>query len=385
VTPLPPPARPLARLAVGWTALSELVPLYPLYALLFADTGLSEAEISALFAVWSVTGLLAEVPTGALADRWSRRGALVLASLLEAAGFVLWTAAPATASFAAGFVLWGVGGALASGSAEALVYEGLASAGAADAYTRVSGRMGAATLVAQVPTAFAATALFAAGGYALVGWVSIGTCLVAAALASRFPEAPRVPDGDAAAEVRSFTRTLWGGAVEALRRPGLRAVVVAAALLGGIDGVEEYWPLMAGDWGVPATAVPLATLAIPLVGAVGAALADRVSRRPARELLGLLVLAGALLGIAAVWARPAALAAVAVFYGLYCAVLVVAEARLQDRITGPHRATITSVAGLGVELASLPVFAAWTVGGTGAVALLVLAVVPLVAVGLRAR
>jgi hypothetical protein len=233
-----------------------------------------------------------------------------------------------------------------------------------------------------VPTAFAATALFALGGYALVGWASVAMCLVAAALAARFPEAARPADGDAAAEVRSFARTLWSGAVEALRRPGLRVVVLAAAVLGGIDGVEEYWPLMAGDWGVPATAVPVATLAIPLAGAVGAALADRAARLPVRLLLGLLVVSALALGGAALWARPAALAAVAVFYGLYCAVLVVAEARLQDRITGAHRATITSVAGLGVELASLPVFAAWALGGAGAIALLVLAVVPVVAVGL---
>lgn len=54
---------------MGWTALSELVPLYPLYALLFLDTGLSAAEISLLFAAWSVTALLTEVPAGALADR----------------------------------------------------------------------------------------------------------------------------------------------------------------------------------------------------------------------------------------------------------------------------------------------------------------------------
>jgi hypothetical protein len=66
-------------------------------------------------------------------------------------------------------------------------------------------------------------------------------------------------------------------------------------------------------------------------------------------------------------------------------VLVVAEARLQDRIASRHRATITSVAGLGIELASLLVFAAWAVGGPIAVAVLVLAVVPVVRAGLRTR
>src|SRR3954447_14846479 len=99
---LPPAARPLARLAVGWAALSELVPYYPLYALLFLDTGLSEAQISFLFALWSITAFLAEVPTGALADRWSRRGSLVLAGGLQAVAFVVWTAAPGFAAFAIG-------------------------------------------------------------------------------------------------------------------------------------------------------------------------------------------------------------------------------------------------------------------------------------------
>ena len=97
------------------------------------------------------------------------------------------------------------------------------------------------------------------------------------------------------------------------------------------------------------------------------------------------MVAAVCLAAAAVWARPAALVVVAAFYALYLAVLVVAEARLQSRIASAHRATITSVAGLGIELASLLVFAAWAVGGPIAVAVLVLTVVPVVRAGLHTR
>jgi MFS family permease len=327
---------------VGWAALSELVPYYPLYALLFLDTGLSGAQISALFAVWSVTGFVCEVPAGALADRWSRRGAVVLASMLQAAAFAVWTAAPAVWAFALGFVIWGVGGALVSGASEALVYDGLAAVGAADDYVRVNGWMTSAELLVQLPTAFAASALFALGGYPLVGWASVAVCLAAAALALRFPEAPRNADD---------------------------------------DGEEA----LAGDWGVPTAAVPVAVLVIALAGAAGAALGGRADRLRGGTLLALLVVAAGLLAVAALWARPAALGAVAVFYALYLAVLVVAEARLQDGIASTHRATITSVAGLGIEVASLLVFAAWALGGAVAVAVLVIAVVPVVRAGLRTR
>jgi MFS family permease len=364
---------------VGWAALSELVPYYPLYALLFLDTGLSNAQISALFAVWSVTGFLAEVPSGALADRWSRRGVVVLASVLQAAAFALWTAAPELWAFAAGFVVWGIGGALVSGASEALVYDGLAAVGAEDSYVRVNGWMTAAELLVQVPTAFAAGALYAVGGYPLVGWVSVGTCLAAAALALRFPEAPRT----AAAE--SLTGTLRAGVSEVLRTPGLRVLVLSVALIGGLDAVEEYFPVLAGDWGVATEVVPVAVLVIALAGAAGAALGGRADRLPGGSLLALLAVAAGCFAAAAVWARPAALLVVAVFYALYLAVLVVAEARLQDRIASAHRATITSIAGLGVELASLLVFAAWALAGPVAVAVLVLAVVPVVRAGLRTR
>ena len=364
---------------MGWAALSELVPYYPLYALLFLDTGLSAAQVSGLFAAWSVTAFVTEVPAGVLADRWSRRGAVVLAGVLQAVAFAVWTTAPAYGSFLVGFVIWGVSGALVSGASEALVHDGLAAVGAAHAYGRVNGWMTSAELLVQVPTAFAASALFALGGYAAVGWTSVAVCLAAAALALRFPEAPRVPDDD------EPSIPLRQGVVEALRRSGLRLVVVAVALIGGLDAVEEYFPVLAGDWGVPTTTVPLAVLVIALAGAAGASLGGRADRLRGGTLLALLVVAAGCLALAAVWARPAALALVAVFYALYLAVLVVAEARLQDRIASRHRATITSVAGLGIELASLLVFAAWAVGGPIAVAVLVLAVVPVVRAGLRTR
>jgi hypothetical protein len=136
---------------------------------------------------------------------------------------------------------------------------------------------------------------------------------------------------------------------------------------------------------VATTAVPFAVLVVALAGAAGAALAGRAEALPSGVLISLLAAAGTCLLVASVWARPAAVAALAVFYALYLAVLVVAEARLQERIVGAHRATVTSVAGLGIELASLLVFAAWAAGGPVAVAVLVLAVVPVVRAGLRVR
>jgi len=351
---------------VGWALLADVVPLYPLYALLFKDTGLSAAQISALFAIWSGVAILAEVPSGALADRFGRRNALVAAGVLQASGYVVWTLAPGFTGFAVGFVLWGLGGALVSGAQEALLHDGLAAVGAEAEYARVNGWVTSATLLADLPAAAAATVLFAAGGYEAVGWVSVGVCLAAAAVASTLPEPPSDSDDDEL----GYLATLRTGIVEAAARPGVRAALVAAALVGGFDALEEYLPLVTEGLGVPTTLVPLAMLPIGLAGAVGAALGGRADRlRPVA--LGLVLGAATLLlGAAGVTTGPVGIAALALFYGAYRAVLVVVDARLQKRIESRSRATVTSVAGLGVEISTFAVYAAWALGEVTAIAVL---------------
>jgi len=353
-----------------------------LYALFFADTGLSDVEISALFAIWSTVGVVAEVPTGALADRFSRRGALVAAGVCQALGYVLWTTLPGFAAFAVGFVLWGLGGALGSGALEALLYDGLAAVGAESHYARVNGWVTAAELLTDLPTALAATVLFATGGYQLAGWISVGCCLAAAGLAALLPEAPRGLDED---DGTTYFETLRAGVAEAVAQPAVRAGVVAVALISGLDAFEEYFPLIAAGWGVPTPYVPFAVLAIPLVGAAGAGLAGRANGlRPVT--LGVLLAASAvLLGAAGLLARPEGLVAVAVFYGLYRLVLVVVDARLQERIGTDARATVTSVAGLGSEFACYAVYAAWAFGEVALVSGLILACAVALPLLLRVR
>ena len=132
----------IARLTVplyAHVAAKEFVLLYPVYALLFDEHGLSVTQIGSLFALWSGIGLVTGVPAGALADIVSRRYVLAAAPMLTAAGFTLWLLAPGYTSFAAGFVLWGISGSLTSGALEAFVHDELSHRGAVARYARVMG------------------------------------------------------------------------------------------------------------------------------------------------------------------------------------------------------------------------------------------------------
>ncbi len=368
-----------------WCALADAVPLYPLYALLFADTGLSETRISALFVIWSIVAIVTEVPSGALADRYSRRLALVCAGVLQAAAYALWIGAPGFAGFAVGFALWGAGGSLATGAFQALLYDGLAAAGAAHRYGVVLGRAEAASLAIQVPVAGAASGLVVLGGYTAAGLVSVGTCLGAAALAATLPD--RRDDGrgeDAGEGGPGYLGTLIAGMREAAGSGPVRAATVAVAVLTAFEGLEEYFPLLASGWGVSRDVVPPALLAVPLAGAVGSALGGRAAGMRTAPMIAATLTAATALGAAALIAHPYGIAALVMHYGLWRLVAVVADVRLQSRIAGGSRATVTSVAGLGGEVSVVVLFAFWAAGGLAVVTALAVIAAALVPLLLRA-
>ena len=348
--------------------------MFSLYSLLFASSGLSGARISALFVIWCVTGILAQVPTGALADRFSRRYCVAAAGLLQAGGYTIWTLFPHFAGFAAGFVGWGLGGALFSGALEALLYDGLAAHGAQEHYARVWGWQVATGLLAQAPAAGAATLLYDLGGFGLVGWVSVLGCLFGGLAALRIPEPAERTAEPANPDELGYLATLRAGFREAMGLPTVRLAILAVAALVAFDGTEEYFPLLAGDWGVPTNWVPLAILGIPLLAAAATALSGAANRLSPRLLAALLVAAFCLFAVAGLVRAPAGLLAIAVGYGLYRLVEVVAGARLQDRIDGARRATVTSIAGLGGDLSAIALYAVWPLGGLVLVAVLGIAV-----------
>ncbi|UGT59368.1 MFS transporter [Nocardia asteroides] len=400
----------LALRAVLYVGTREFVPYYALYAVFFADHGLSTAQISSLLALWSGTAFLLEVPSGAWADAYSRRALLILSGLLLVTGFGVWTVWPGYLGFAVGFVVWGAAGALSSGTFEALLYDELTALGAAGRYPVVLGRTRAAGEFAVVLAILAAAPLYAWGGYALVGWVSAGLAAVHTLAACALPAAPRVvgvgavpEDGDeiepvgpgvpatdtpgadreplgtrgAAAEsalgtdgtpestgLRRWLAMLRSGLGEALRHRKVRRGVLLGAALYGITSYDEYFGLLAEAGGAATAVVPL-LVGVTVVGSLLGALAAGRTENLSGRVLGALVGAGALLLAAgsvlagSVGGGAAVLGgflAIAVGYGVGVNAEVVADARLQEAIDGPARATVTSVSGLLSEVVALAVF-----------------------------
>ncbi|HEV3000924.1 MAG TPA: MFS transporter [Solirubrobacteraceae bacterium] len=337
--------------------------LYPVYALLFADAGLSTAEISSLFAVWSITSFTLEIPSGVWSDGRSRRLLLTIAPLLAGTGFAVWVVAPSYPAFLAGFVLWGVQGALQSGALEALVYEELEHAGAAHRYAQVIGRATAVGTVAATVAIGAAAPVFAAGGFVAVGAASVLACVAAAAVAAGFPE-HRVPsDGDVATGFRRYRAILADGVAEVRSAPSVRAALLLVPAVTAVWGtLDEYVPLLAADTGVSDETVPLLFLLVYVGVTLGGLLGGAASALSKPALGALLAVAAVALAAGALSGAPLGFVLVAASFCVFQAVTVVADARLQEAITGRARATVTSLAGFATEVLVVAVFAAYAAG-----------------------
>jgi MFS family permease len=355
---------------LAYHASRDLVPLYGVYALLFADRGVDSAQISVLFIIWSLTSFVCEVPSGAWADTFDRRRLLVLSAVIYGAGFATWMVWQGFAGFAVGFACWGLSSALMSGTFESMVYDELVERGHPERYSGLIGWAQSTALVANLVASAAAAGLFHLGGYALVGWTSVAIAGVQGALAATLPVSYRArhaphPEAAVSGTERAAARylaMLRAGLAESRHRPDVRRVMVLAATMVGLTTYDEYFPLVARDHDVSTTVVPV-LVAVTVVGqAFGTALVGRTARAGGRA-VGVALAAGALLiSVGALVSPYAGFVAIAVGYGLVNNAMLVGETRLQDMITGPARATVTSVLGLLEEVVAVLLFVGFALG-----------------------
>lgn len=118
---------------IGFRVLFNSRFYYPVLAVLFLDLGLSATQYTLLNFVWAIVIVVAEVPSGALADRIGRRPLIVASAVCMVLEMSLLLAAPVNGGLVlllfclANRMFSGLAEALASGADESLAYESLAA------------------------------------------------------------------------------------------------------------------------------------------------------------------------------------------------------------------------------------------------------------------
>ena len=184
--------------------------------------GLGPLELVLVGTALEVTCFLAQVPTGILADLYSRRLSVIVGYLLIGTGVMLEGLVPAFVAILAGNVLWGVGATCVDGAEEAWAADELGEDRVGASFTR-------GAQVAQVSAVVGIAAAVGLAGVALnLPVVAAATCWMVAGTESRTRATVFSLNG----QLDAAGQTLGGPPVGLVgERVSIRAALVCTGLL----------------------------------------------------------------------------------------------------------------------------------------------------------
>lgn len=115
---------------------------YTVEKIFMRSIGFDDQGIGIMISLYSAVMLLVETPSGILADRWSRKGVLILASLCLAATALIGGLSQSPFGYYVASMLWGVFFALYSGTYDSIVYDtALEETGSSSLFDKLYGRI----------------------------------------------------------------------------------------------------------------------------------------------------------------------------------------------------------------------------------------------------
>jgi MFS family permease len=129
---------------------SQLYFYLPILTLYYQGRGLSLAQIGSLTAIIIGVKFLAEIPTGVVADRYSRKLSISIALGLQLLGEIIFFFAYGYPAFVFITVIAGLGFSFLSGAFDALIYDSLKGEGREGEMKKVMGNIGAALALSTI-------------------------------------------------------------------------------------------------------------------------------------------------------------------------------------------------------------------------------------------
>ncbi|HSX07368.1 MAG TPA: MFS transporter [Candidatus Saccharimonadales bacterium] len=337
---------------------SELMLLYPLYNVMFAERGgLSTFQISSLLGIWSAIILVCEIPAGALADKYARRNLLGVAQIIRAFGYAIWVFVPTYWGFLAGLALWGVCRAMTSGTFEALVFDELKAAGKEQTYAKVLGRSESFALFFSLGSTLLAAPAFVWSGFTGVLWFSVAATVLSSVVAFTLPVKKRQ---ESAEKSPAYLLIIRQAAREVRLSPTLLRLIAFGVFAGVLFRIfDEYASLIIKAAGVPTGLIPIISVAVFLPVIVADFFAYKLEHLRQIAFMIFILIAGIAFVVAGKYLGPAGIVFFAFSMLLIKGSITIFSAKVQHAITGATRATVTSINSFGVEVAAVVAFFAY--------------------------
>ena len=211
---------------------------YVIERLFWRSRGITIAQTVYIEIIYAVVVVVMEIPTGVMADRFSRKGMILLGSLLNFIGSVAMLYAYGFTAFAVIISISGISGALTSGSVSALIYDSLQELGDSLSFERYLARIKAirygSGLIAALIGAFVASRYTLLIPYQM----SVFSCLMMVILNLLLTEPSK---GES--EEHTTAKEIFNVAGKVVfHNEFIKYVFITGAAIGAsINYIEEFW------------------------------------------------------------------------------------------------------------------------------------------------
>jgi MFS family permease len=256
------------------TLLQGFILWVPVEKLFMSEIGFDAASIGIMAAVYAAVVPFLEVPSGILADRWSRRGVLMIAGIALMASELVGGLSTNVPTYIVAALLLGVFFAMQSGTVDSIIYDTvLEELGTGDSFETTLGKVRMRESAALVVSALAGAGLAAVTSPRLTYFLTIPFGLASLRALRRFRE-PRLHQVDDRPMLRSQIaltyRTILG-------RGGLFPIIATMVLTSLLlQALLEFGPLWMVAVAAPALLYGPHWAGLTSAFGLGAALAGRL-------------------------------------------------------------------------------------------------------------
>jgi MFS family permease len=255
----------------------------PIEKLFMQEIGFDPARLGLMVAAYAIVVPVLEVPSGILADRWSRRGVLMIANTSLGLSALVGGMSRSVATYTLAALFLGVFFATGSGTVDSMIYDTLVEeTGSGENLETIMGRLRVIDSVALVSSALGGGLLAAFTSPRTTYFASIPFVIAAIVALLRFRE-PTLHRAEQGESLRRHTMTTYA---TLLRSGPLRTTAVAmasCALL--LQAIFEFGPLWMVALAAPAFLFGPQWAGLMSASGVGAMLAGRL-HRPNRRTQG---------------------------------------------------------------------------------------------------
>jgi MFS family permease len=255
----------------------NLIPAYVIERLFWEQRGMTIQMVVYTEIIYAITVVLLEIPTGIIADKWSRKKMIVIDGFLGCCELLILVFANKFRHFAAAIFLAGVGRAAYSGSENALLYDSLLSSGKEHNFEKCLGRLNACDFSAAILAALSGSLMASRFGFEFNYWVSFAGMFVSLCISFLLaePEIKSRPDAPTAIKEYVAESVRFFG-----RNYGVCVVLLSGMVMGAaLNFIDEFWQLYVNRLGIPVIFFGLFSAGLSFIRLPGNVLAYRLKNR----------------------------------------------------------------------------------------------------------